>query len=331
MDRFQSMQVFAKVVELNSFAKAADALRLPRSTVSIIVGKLEAHLRIRLMQRTTRRLSLTPEGADYYRDCIRILAEIDEAEDLFSSVPNKPRGRLHLQMPTTLGRLVVVPRLADFRKQFPDIELMIALDDGQHQPTHESVECVIRFEEPDEGKGVRRRLGEVPLLTACSPDYLGRYGEPHRVEDLQQHRAVQCFSRRSKKVTNFMFDINGDSVEVAMSATLAISDEEACGMCSARGAGLVQAPRFVLAHYMESGELVEVLSKWRPRPIPVTAVYPRNRHVSFRARVFVEWVAELFEECPLLSSASDPESKNQPSTGDRVNSQVTAERGIAWG
>ncbi|MFM0477041.1 LysR substrate-binding domain-containing protein [Paraburkholderia strydomiana] len=331
MDRFQSMQVFAKVVELNSFAKAADALRLPRSTVSIIVGKLEAYLRIRLMQRTTRRLSLTPEGADYYRDCIRILAEIDEAEDLFSSAPNRPRGRLHLQMPTTLGRLVVVPRLDDFRKQFPDIELVIALDDGQRHPTHESVECAIRFEEPDDGNGVRRRLGDVPLLTACSPDYLRRYGEPHRVEDLQQHRSVQCFSRRSKKVTNFMFDINGDAVEVGMSATLAISDEEACGMCSARGAGLVQAPRFVLAKYMESGELVEVLSKWRPRPIPVIAVYPRNRHVSLRARVFVEWVAELFEKCPLLSSASDPESKDQPSTGNRVNPEVTAERLIACG
>ncbi|CAB3810861.1 LysR family transcriptional regulator [Paraburkholderia fynbosensis] len=329
MDRFQSMQVFAKVVELNSFSKAADALRLPRSTVSIIVGKLEAYLRIRLMQRTTRRLSLTPEGAQYYRDCIRILAGIDEAEDLFSSAPNRPRGRLHVQMPTTLGRLVVVPRLDDFHKQFPDIELVIELDDGQPHPTHESVECSIRFEEPDEGNGVSRRLGDVPRITACSPDYLRRYGEPQRVEDLQQHRSVQCFSRRSKKVTNFMFDIDGDSVEVGMSAMLAISDEEACGMCSARDAGLVQAPGFVLAQYMESGQLVEVLSKWRPRPIPVIAVYPHNRHVSLRARVFVEWLAGLFEDCPLLSSELN--SKDQPSTGNRVNPGVTSERLMACG
>jgi LysR family transcriptional regulator for bpeEF and oprC len=320
MDRFQSMQVFAKVVELNSFSRAADALHLPRSTVSVIVRKLEAYLRACLMQRTTRRLNLTPEGEEYYRYCMRILAEISESEELLVSAQNGPRGRLYVQMSTAPGRLVVLPAIDDFRKRFPDLELVIGLDDQPVHLSHETLDCAIRMGEPEDPGVIQRRLGNLQIVTAGSPDYLFRYGEPQRVEDLQQHLAVQCLSHSTEKIANFMFDINGDAVEVGMRAALSISDAEACAICSVQGMGLTQAPRFILARYLNSGALVEVLSQWRPRPMRVAAIYPRNRPVALKARVFVEWVSELFEKCPLLLDELD--SGDPSSRGYRVDAAV---------
>ncbi|WP_042320112.1 LysR family transcriptional regulator [Paraburkholderia caledonica] len=320
MDRFQSMQVFAKVVELNSFSRAADALRLPRSTVSVIVRKLEAHLRARLMQRTTRRLNLTPEGAEYYRHCIRILAEISESEEMLASAQHGPRGRLSVQMSMALGRIVVLPAIDDFHKRFPDLELMIGLDDEPVHPSHENLDCTIRMGEPEDPGVIQRRLCDLEIVTAGSPDYLLRYGEPQRMEDLQQHLAVQCLSHATGKVANFMFDINDDAVEVGVPAVLSISDAEACAICSARGMGLIQAPRFILAPYLNSGTLVEVLSQWQPRPMRVAAVFPHRRQVALKARVFVEWAAELFEKSPLF--LDNPDFGDPSSSGYRVDTDA---------
>jgi len=320
MDRFQSMQVFARVVELNSFSRAADALRLPRSTVSVVVRKLEAHLRVRLMQRTTRHLSLTSEGAEYYRHCIRILAEIRESEEMLASARNGPRGRLSVQIATALGRIVVLPAIDDFHKRFPDLELMIGLDDQPIHSSDENLDCTIRIGEPDDPGVIQRRLCDLEIVTAGSPDYLVRYGEPQRVEDIPQHLAVHCLSHATGRVANFMFDINGDAVEVGLPAALSISDAESCAICSANGMGLIQAPRFILAPYLNSGALVEVLSQWQPGPMPVAAVFPHRRQIALKARVFVEWAAELLEKSPLFLGNLD--LGNPSSSGYRVDAEA---------
>lgn len=299
MDRFESMQIFAKVVELNSFSRAADSLGLQRSTVSIMVKKLEAHLQILLLQRTTRRLNITPEGRDYYQHCLRILAQLDETEDMLTSTGNGLRGRLRVKMPASIGRLVVLPRIDRFHGKYPDVDLVIGLDDRPVDRIDEDdLDCSIQTDIPQNTDAIQRKVGQLHAMTAASPDYLRRYGIPRCIDDLRRHVAVQCLRTSSGEESIFRFEIDGAAVKVNMDVALATSDMEACALCSANGLGLIQAPRFVLAPYLESGALEEVLAQWQPPAQPVVAVYPRRRHVTLKARMFVEWIAELFEECP---------------------------------
>ena len=300
MDRFESMRIFAKVVELNSFTRAADSLGLQRSTVSVMVQKLEAHLQIRLLQRTTRRLNITPEGRDYHEHCLRILGQLDETQDMLTSTGNGLRGRLRVQMPTAIGRLVVLPHIDRFRDRYPDVNLVIGLDDRPDHWIDDDLDCSIQTGAPESMDAVQRKVGELSLMTAASPAYLQRYGRPLCIDDLSRHVAVQCLPASTDSGPAFRFEIDGAPVDIDMKLALATSDMEACALCSANGAGLIQAPRFVLAPYVESGALEEVLAQWRPRPQPLVAVYPRRRHVTLKARTFVDWIAELFEQDPSL-------------------------------
>ncbi|MGF6507763.1 LysR family transcriptional regulator [Paraburkholderia sp. 32] len=309
MDRFQAMQVFTKVVEMKSFSRAADALDLPRASPTIIIKKLEAHLQVRLMQRTTRRLNLTPEGAEYYERCVRILAEIDETEDLLVNTGKGPRGRLRVDMPASIGRLIVMPRIEEFRERFPNVNLMIGFGDKRVDLIQEGVDCAIRVGELEDSSLVARRLGNLLTLTAASPEYIRRFGEPRRIEDLEQHLAVHYFSSRTGRITNFSFEKGDGSTDVKMTGALSVNDADAYVMCGVSGAGLIQAPRFMLAPYLQSGELVEILADWKPRTMPIAAVYPHNRHLAPKVRVFVEWIAELFDKCPLMSDEVDSDGR----------------------
>jgi LysR family transcriptional regulator for bpeEF and oprC len=299
MDRFESMRIFAKVVELNSFTRAADSLGIQRSTVSVMVKKLEAHLQIRLLQRTTRRLNITPEGRDYHQHCLRILGQLDETQDMLTSTGNGLRGRLRVQMPAAIGRLVVLPHIDRFRERYPDVDLVIGLDDRPDQWI-DDLDCSLQTGVPESADAIQSKVGQLPAMTAASPAYLQRYGTPLYIDDLSRHVAVQCQPASTDSGPAFQFEIDGASVDVNMNVALATSDMEACALCSANGAGLIQAPRFVLAPYFESGALEEVLAQWRPRPRPLVAVYPRRRHVTLKARMFVDWIAELFEGCPSM-------------------------------
>ncbi len=307
MDRFESMQIFAKVVELNSFARAADALGIQRSTVSIMVKKLEAHLQIRLLQRTTRRLDLTAEGKDYYHHCLRILAQLDETEDLLASAGNGLRGRLRVQMPAAVGRLIVLPRIGGFRERYPGLELAIGLNDRPVYRLEDDLDCTLQTGAPDDPDAIQRKVGELRWMTAASPDYLRQRGEPLTVGDLTQHVAIRWTTGAADHRAGFRFDVDGHPKEISMITALATSDVEACASCSANGAGLIQAPWFVLAPYLEAGTLVEVLPRCRPRAQSIVAVYPHRRHVTLKARMFVEWMAELFEACALMQEAESLE------------------------
>jgi LysR family transcriptional regulator for bpeEF and oprC len=313
MDQLQAMQVFTKVVEMNSFSRAADALNLPRPSATTIIKTLEAHLRVPLMQRTTRRLSLTSEGAQYYERCVCILAEIDETEGSLANNGMGPRGKLRLDMPASVGRLIVIPRIGDFRKRFPHVELMIGFDDTPVDLIQEGVDCAIRVGELEECELLARKLGNLPTLTAASPDYIRRRGAPQAVEDLHQHVAVQYFSSRTGRNTPFNFTIAGHPSEIKMKGRLSVNNTNAYVMCGVDGAGIIQSPEFMLAPYLGTGELVEVLSACKPRPKPIAAVYPHNRHLAPKVRAFVEWISELFEDYPLMSDVTDVNGRSPTS------------------
>lgn len=302
MDRFQAMQVFMGVVDANSFSRAADNLNLPRATVTTTIQNLEGHLKVRLLNRTTRSVSLTPDGAAYYERCARILAELEETEAAFKDVAQRPQGRLRIDVPSTVGRQILIPRLCDFRERYPDIELVIGMGDRPVDLVQEAVDCVIRGGELVDSSLVARRIGSISFITCAAPSYLARYGEPKSLEDLQdKHQAVHYFSSRTGRVIDWDYMIDGVRTELKIKGTVSVNDAEGYMALALQGFGLVQAARYMALPHIDKGELVEVLPQWKPAPLPVSVLYPQNRHLSPKVRAFTDWAAELFAQCPLLN------------------------------
>ena len=309
MDRFQAMQVFTRVVDANSFTRAADHLGLPRATVTTIIQNLEALLQVRLLNRTTRRISLTPDGAAYYEHCARILGEIEETESSFRDVAQGPKGRLRIDVPAQIGRMVLIPRLCEFRARYPEVELHIGMGDRAVDLVREAVDCVIRVGELQDSTLVARRIGSLKMITCATPDYLERYGVPTGIADLSQHLAVQYFSSRTGRNFDWDFIVDGQARQVTMLGNVSVNDSEAYVTCALQGFGLIQPARFMVLPHLESGALVEVLPQLSPEPIPMWVAYMQNRHLSAKVRAFVDWVSELFAACPLLGGVDSETSE----------------------
>lgn len=318
MDRLQAMQVFTRVVDTNSFTRAADTLDLPRASVTTIIQNLESFLGVRLLQRTTRRLNLTPDGAAYYERCVRILADIEETETAFTDSAKGPRGKLRVDMPGSIGKMIVLPALCEFRTRYPDIELMVGLGDKPVDLIQEGVDCVIRVGTLQDSSLVARRVGVFQGVTVAAPSYFAEYGEPKTIEELERHIAVGYFSTRTGKLKDKTFVVDGKVVDVKMTNSVAVNDAEAYLACAVEGFGLIQIARFMALPFLRDGRLRETLPAWKPMPMPISAVYPHNRHLSPKVRVFVDWIAELFERCPLLSGQEDVEGKCLPTTAPSV-------------
>jgi LysR family transcriptional regulator for bpeEF and oprC len=305
MDRFQAMQVFTRVVDANSFTRAADHLGLPRTTVTTIIQNLEKMLNVRLLNRTTRRLSLTPDGAAYYDRATRILADVEEAEAAFMDASRRPRGKLRIDVPASIGRLILIPSLCEFHDRYPDIEMVIGMGDRPVDLVQEAVDAVLRVGELQDSTLVARRVGNFEGITCASPQYLERFGEPQTLEDLARHQAVQYFSSRTGRTIDWDFMVDGSPVHIKMNGKVSVNDADAYMACGLQGFGLIQPPRFMALPYLESGELREILPAWKPKPMQISVVYPHNRHLSPKVRAFTDWVAELFGRCPLLGGRGE--------------------------
>src|SRR5471030_641692 len=216
MDRLHAMKVFTRVAEVGSFSRAADVLQIPKASATTIIQQLEAHLDIRLLQRTTRRLSLTADGAAYYEHCVRLLGDIDAVESSFHVNTRQPRGKLRLDFPAVLGRQLIMPALFEFQERYPEIELVVGMSDKPVDLIQESVDCVIRIGELQDSSLVARRIGVYQGVTVASPDYLERHGIPTMIEDLQEHAAVNYFWSRTGRIMDMNFVVDGETVEVKM-------------------------------------------------------------------------------------------------------------------
>lgn len=312
MDTLQAMRVFVRVVETKSFSRTAETLDMPRGRVTVIVQSLEAHLKTRLLQRTTRSLNLTPDGAAYYERCVGVLAEIDDIEGSFIARERSPRGRLRVDMPGALGRIIVMPALAGFHARYPDIDLVLGLSDKPLDLVQEGIDCVVRIGTLRDSSLVARRVGVYQGITVASRDYLREHGTPRTLEELAQHRTVNYFWGRTGRNMPLTFEVDGRAVDVKMRGPIAVNDAEAYLVAALNGLGIVQGSRFMALPYLESGVLVEILSQWKPPPLPISAVYPHNRHLSSTVRAFVDWIAELCRDSPLLSSTPDVDARCRP-------------------
>lgn len=302
MDRFQAMQIFTRVVEANSFTLAADTLGLPRSTITTTIQGLERQLRSRLLNRTTRRLSLTPDGASYYERCVRILADLEDAEASLHDATRGPRGRLRVDTLPSIGRLILIPALCDFHNRYPDIELAIGMSDRPVDMVQDAVDCVIRVGELKGPTLVGKRIGTLEVVTCVAPSYIERLGEPATIEELDQHQAVHYFSSSTgRDLEDWSFLVDGKAVDIKVKGAISVNDSEAYLTCGLNGFGMIQLPRYMVTPHLQTGALHEVLAPWAPAPMPISVAYLHNRHLSPKVRVFVDWVSELFQHCPRMS------------------------------
>lgn len=301
MDRFQAMQVFTRVVEANSFTLAANTLGLPRSTVTTTIQALERQLRTKLLNRTTRRLSLTPDGAAYYERCVSILAEVEDAEASLHDATRSPQGRLRIDTLPSIGRLILIPALCDFHQRYPNIELAIGMHDRAVDLVQDAIDCVIRIGELRGPNLVGKRIGTLDVVTCAAPSYIESHGVPATIPELAGHRAVHYFADASGRGLDWSFLMDGQVVDVPVKGVVSVNDSEAYLQCGLMGFGILQLPRYMVAPYLQNGEMREVLAQWVPPPMPISVAYLHNRHLSSKVRVFVDWVSELFERCPRMA------------------------------
>ena len=293
MDKLQAMQVFVRVVETGGVTRAADSLGVPKATATTLIQKLEATLGVRLLNRTTRRVSVTPDGAAYYDRCLAILSLVRDTEESLGQQHATPRGRLRVDVPTLMARSVFVPALPRFFARYPDIELALASSERRADLIEEGIDCAVWSGEIEESNFVARRVGFLYFGTCAAPSYIAKYGRPEHPDDLVRHRCINHFSPRTGKISDWVFSKNGVRVQTSLRGNVALEDENSYVAAAEAGLGIAQIPAFVLKESMERGSLDLLLGDWFPEPSPLYVVYPQFRHLSGRIRVFVDWVAQM--------------------------------------
>ncbi|MNZ35063.1 HTH-type transcriptional regulator DmlR [compost metagenome] len=293
MDRIHAMQVFTRVAEAGSFVRAAETLSLPSSTVTSTIKNLEKYLQVRLLNRTTRRVSLTPEGLQYLARCREILSLIEHTESSLTDSVSRPQGRLRVDMPGGIAQFIVMPNLKDFYRLYPDIYLMIGVSDRQVDLVQEGVDCVIRTGELTDSTLVARPLGRFRWVTCASPDYLRKFGVPETPEALSRHRAIHYFSGTGRRTSELRFTRGTEGFTVPVEGDAAVNETGLYIKMCLEGFGLAQLAENIVSEHLQKGTLVEVLVDWQPSSVPVTLLYPHQRFLSPTVRVFANWIADI--------------------------------------
>ena len=293
MDRIDAMRVFARIVERRSFTRAADDLGLPRTSVTDAIKALEARVGVQLLQRTTRKVAPTLEGEVFYARCLRLLADMEDAETAFSA--SAPAGPLRIDVHGMLARHLLFPRLPEFLAQYPGIELDVSEGDRYVDLVREGVDCAVRVGELRDSDLVARRLTTLPEATAASPGYCARHGIPADIDALAEgHRMVGFHSTAIGGLLPLEFQVDGRVREVVLPTRVRVGGAESYLGAALAGFGLLQAPRYRLEPHFAAGELVPLLEAWPPRPSPVNIVHARTRLPSPRLRAFIDWAAQVF-------------------------------------
>lgn len=293
MDRLDRLELFVRIVEGGSFARAARELRVARSSATQAIQALERETGVRLLARTTRHVAPTPEGVEFHRRARRILAEVEDAVGRFAASPS---GHLRIEAPGLLTRSFLVPRLPEFLARHPGLTLSFSQGDRLADIVREGVDCAIRAGRPQDSSLRMRRLGELPEITCASPAYLARHGTPRHVDDLAGHRMVGFVSSRTGDVLPLEFVAEGRAVTRALPATVATDNSDTAAALAREGLGLIQAPRYRFAEDLARGALVEVLPETPPEALPLNALHAGDRLVSRRLEVFLDWAKACLAE-----------------------------------
>lgn len=292
MDRFEAMRVFTRVMERRSFTLAAEDTGLPRSTVTDAVKQLEARLGVRLLQRTTRHVSPTLDGEAYYRRCLTILSDIEDAEGAFAGA--KPKGLLRVDVHGRLARHFVLPGLPEFLKEYPGIQLYMSEGDRLVDLIREGIDCVLRAGDLQDSDMIARRVGLLEEVTCASPEYIARFGMPKNLDDLGGHQMIGFWSTAIGGLLPLEFTVAGTIRNISLPAVVSVNGADTLAASARMGLGIIQAPRYALEEDLRNGTLVVILPDNPPTRTPVSLLYPRSRQLSPRVRVFIDWLSREF-------------------------------------
>jgi DNA-binding transcriptional LysR family regulator len=295
LDKFQAMQAFVRVVETGTFTRASETLDIPKPTVTRLIQTLEAELDTKLLNRTTRKVSPTTDGTAYYERAVRLLNELQELEGVMARSKSNPRGRLRVDFPVPIGLGLIIPALPDFVARYLDIKLDFGVSDRPLDLVAENIDCVVRTGKVTDQSLVARRLGEARQVLCATPDYWKRHGRPKHPSELEHgHVVIQMVAARTGRAFPIAVTRSGEKVDLTPERTLTANDSTACLAMGLSGLGVVHALTFLGRMHYESGALEPAFADWWADPIPVYAVYPPNRHLSAKVRVFVDWLVALF-------------------------------------
>ncbi len=303
MNRLDAMQLFVRIAELSSYTRAAESLGLPKASASLAVQQLESQFGARLLNRTTRRVQMTPDGQSFYERCKDLLADMDELQTMFQQTPQTLRGRLRFDMPGGMAREIVIPRLPEFLREHPQVEVELSCTDRRVDLVREGFDCVLRVGTLQDLSVIARPLGSLPIINCVSPGYIEAFGEPRSLDELPQHRLVDYVSTLGARSGGFEY-FDGERCHfIDMPATITVNNTDAYEACCLAGLGIIQVPRLGSELMLQGGRLVEVLRDFPAEPMPVSLLYAHRRHLPARVKAFMDWLTLIL--APHLTPISD--------------------------
>lgn len=319
MDKYAALQAFARVVECGSFTKAAASLGATNAAVTRSVQDLEAHLRTKLIHRTTRRLSVTPDGQRLYEHAADWLNDWHALEASVVDAQAVPQGRLRVEVGAAVARQFLIPALPLFQARYPEIEINLGVGDVVVDVIAQNVDCVIRGGEVEDESLVARRLGVMNYITCASPEYLRAHGTPTRPSDLEdpQHRVLTLFMPSSRKPRPMTFERAGERLTVDCRSTLSLNESNAYVAAGLAGLGVMSVGSLLVKDALLDGRLVRLMPDWACDGKPIYLAYASRRHMSKRLRVFIDWVVQLFEQEPLLRPGAQVPEPARTATAPR--------------
>ena len=298
VDKFDAMRAFVRIVEAGSFTKAAQTLGMNRASITQLVQQLEARLRVKLLNRTTRRVNVTEDGAVYYERVVRLLSELEEVETSLPGASAAPSGQLRVDVPSPFATLILVPALPRFHERYPDIQFDLGASDRKVDLIGENVDCVVRGGAVTDQSLVARRVGELGMRVYAAPAYLARAGTPSHPAQLEDshHRLIRFRGARSGEGLPYALGKDGEDVALRGRHIVAIDDGNAYLAAGLAGLGVLWLPDYMAKAHLADGALVPLFDGWHIEPMPLFIAYPPNRHVSKKLRVFIDWIVELMAE-----------------------------------
>ncbi|MEO0770548.1 MAG: LysR family transcriptional regulator [Cyanobacteria bacterium J06649_4] len=290
------MTIFVQVAQVLSFSEAARQLGMSPSGVSRAVQRLEARLGVRLLQRTTRSLSLTPDGRTYFERGLQILTDMEELELSLTQTQSTPKGTLRVDLSTAFGRIHVAPALARFAAAYPDLQVKVSLSDRLIDLSEEGIDVAVRVGSSPDSRLIAYPLAKAPFVVCAAPAYLERFSLPESPEDLKEHSCINFIYPQSGRAFEWIFQQNDESFEMAVKGHLSFDSTEAVLESAIAGAGIAQLHRYIAGNAIQKGQLQPLLENYKAEGKPITLVYPQKKHLSAKVKVFIEFMKELVVE-----------------------------------
>ena len=296
MDKLEMMKIFTRVCELESFTGAADSLNMPKASVTLGIQRLEGLLDTRLFHRTTRKVTITQDGMSFYERCKDLLSDMDDVESMFQRDQKNVTGRIRVDMPTNMAKKYIIPKLPEFLESYPGIEIELSSTDRRVDVVREGFDCVIRVGNLTDSGLIARKIGEYKIVNCVSADYAKRKGIPKKIEDLSKHAQIHYVSTLGAKPDGFEYFDGQKYVTIKMKGHITVNNSDSYESACLAGLGIIQVPEIGVRHHIKNGTFIEVLSKLKAEPMPVSIIYPHRRNMPRRVRIFIEWIELTLKE-----------------------------------